>query len=1290
MARAVVDVGDRQFGPRNHVLCRWNAVACEVASASVIADRSGMAGPLLPLFDRSFLQSEFEEEYRRFRNNGTENALLARLTAWHARTLHGETEIEAAFIGRFFEDTWGYRPDGHGEDFSLRQQFAVPGAGAGGASGSADLALGRFGEDGSDIPQVLCEFKGVGADLDRPQARKGSRRSPAEQALDYLRYARRGLFDSAPVLPRYAIVTDMDQFRLYWYDRAPLAAMTFRIGARSDLFDASSLLGLSEREAFDRFLFWRLFQPDMLTSDYGRTRLERLLERQGSSQRKLEKKFYEEYRAYRLRLYELIKLQALGDASPRDKLRATQKLLDRLVFLMFSEDMGRRVAFPPRMLRDMLARESLDPFYEGDDDRIWRRLQRTFAAMNAGGRIGEDEIPRFNGGLFEPDPLIDAIVLPNHAFCMPTQGRNDATIASDKTTLLYIAATYDFSADPEGEAQDAIGLYTLGHIFEQSIVELEILEAEAEDRPSLAAITKRKRDGVYYTPEPIVRRIIEETAGPLLAAWKRDAGWEDAADPTRAAADEYWRRLSDIRIVDPACGSGAFLISAYRYLFAEMRIVADTRQRLGYDNILEDAALSRRILVTNIYGVDINPLSVEIAQLSLWLHSAYPREPLSRFVDTIKCGNSLVCPAIYDREDVGSGARERVNAFDWDAAFPAIAARGGFDLVVGNPPYVKLQNFRRIYAETASWLRDGGAGGAEYVSTTTGNFDLYLPFIEKGLALLNPTGRMGYIAPNLWPTLEYGEALRTAVVAGRNLEKWIDFRAHQVFEEATIYTAIQIFAKQPCGAIRVAFAPDGDMEAIDWSYPDATVDYGTLDGDGEAWLFAPDGMRTLIGRLGEDCDRLDDPALTSHIFQGLITSADHIYHLQRVGDGRYVHQPKPINRVRQPPIEVRIEDEIMKPLVSGAEARRFMAPATETYILFPYAIVNRGVRLRTTDEMERQFPGAWEYLLRFQTELRGREASAFDDPDWYRFGRSQNIDKQENAKLIVPRLVPSLRVAMDETGSFYCDNVDVGGVIPANIDDLDYLGGILGSPIIGSIFRWLSKPFRGEYLSANKQFIAPLPIPRAGDADRAEVGRIARALQTDYTERKRLRVGIDARLGRVSRRKRAYEWLLPDVRPIAEIEQGIVNQMEGVRRKMAARLYEEQVESALARVGDAIRLDSVIEADFADGELILQVDGESVASTFVNDADAPFLLAQWQVAALGFEPRGPGDGKRLIDKVREVGLEAPTTLLGQIIERQEALGRIGISIRDGEEALHNITCRLFALTPEELRLIGRH
>lgn len=1255
-----------------------------------------MADLIKSLFERDFLLSEFADEYQAFKDSPDEAALLARLQAWNARTLRGETEIESAFIGRFFEDTWGYRPDGHGTSWTLQQQFSVLGAGAGGQGGNADLALGLFGEGGTTVSQVLCEFKGVGQDLDKPQSRKGNTRSPARQALDYLTFARRGFFDNAALLPRFALVTDMNQFRLYWYNRAPQSYLAFRIAApdQGAFFDGGgSLLGPSDEDRFDRFLFKRLFAPDMLLGEYGRTRLEVLVERQGASQKKLENDFYKEYSAYRQRLYNEIKLQPLDGVSDREKLRVAQKLLDRMVFLMFAEDMGGRVAFPPHLLRDMLARESLDRFYEPTDTRIWENMRRLFGRMDVGGKIGDDTIHRFNGGLFEADPLIDRLELSNHLFCVRGQGRNEATTAADKTTLLYLAATYNFAAN--GQNRNSLGLYTLGHIFEQSLIELEVLEAEAEQRLSLSVITKRKRDGVYYTPEPIVVRIIEETVGPILAGWRSDAGWPEDGEPTLAAADAYWNRVKTIRIVDPACGSGAFLISAYSYLFAEFRGVLDKRRDLGSRETVEDAALTRHILANNLYGVDINPLSVEITQLSLWLHSARAREPLSRFDHTIRQGNSLITAAIYDNRPpdyMPQAARARVAPFEWRDAFPEVFAAGGFDAVIGNPPYVKLQHFRRVYEETAHFLRDGRDrdGAPHYRATQTGNYDLYLPFIEKGLSLLGPGGRMGYIAPNLWPTLEYGAALRGLVVAGRRLARWIDFRSHQVFEEATIYTAIQIFTADANDSVEVAFARDGDLAKVDWAAPHARISYDELDADGGAWLFAPAAVRGLMLRLGDTCRRLDDPNVTSAIFQGLITSADHIYHLEKRANGRYLRPARRSGGVDLPALEVDIEDAIMKPLVSGAEAKRFIAPASETYLLFPYRVDDEGARLWTPDEMKSRFPRAWAWLKQFEAELRARDSRKNDnDRNWFGYIYPKNLDKQEVPKLVVPRLVPSLRLAIDGTGRAYCDNVDVGGVVPATGFDLSYLAGILASPTSDLLFRWLSKPFRGDYLSANKQFIAPLPIPDADDADRAEVARIAESLQAGYTERLRLRGSLRDRLTTLSRTRRPYEWLLPEVHTKQRIEAEARN-LPGplARRAYADKLQAEQIEAGLARVDSMIRLDSAFEARFADGELSLLIDGAPSARGVYADADqGAFWLAQWQAIALGFEPKGKGDALRLINLLRAAAEKAPPTLREQIMDRQRSLSTLAAELRNLEAQLHDMTCRLFALTPEERRLV---
>ena len=346
--------------------------------------------------------------------------------------------------------------------------------------------------------------------------------------------------------------------------------------------------------------------------------------------------------------------------------------------------------------------------------------------------------------------------------------------------------------------------------------------------------------------------------------------------------------------------------------------------------------------------------------------------------------------------------------------------------MLGNPPYVKLQNLMKVDPDVVAYLQ-ASRGADTYASTQTGNFDFYLPFIEKGLRLLGQGGRMAFIAPSLWTVNHYGEGLRRLVRHGRHLDRWLDFKAHQIFEDVITYTALQFYTREPRDIVRIAEAPKGDMVDTDWSDPGLAVPYDAFSDDGE-WLMATGPERALIERLAHDCLRLDDRTLTNAIFQGLITSADHIYHLKRLGTDRYECTPKGKGAKSY---EVEIEDTIMKPLVSGPEAKRYEEPETDTYLLFPYERNARGaMRLIPMADMPLRFPMAWAHLRRWEKELRRRESSAFDDDEWYRFGRNQNLDKQDLSKLVVPRLVQHLKCSDDTNAEFCLDNVDVGAFYP--------------------------------------------------------------------------------------------------------------------------------------------------------------------------------------------------------------------------------------------------------------------
>ena len=625
-----------------------------------------MADLFNSFISKSFLRSVWELEYTAFKESEEEAILDDCLRRWSSRKDLRETSAEAAFIEEFFRDTWGYAQTGQlgAEDgaFTLWPRFPIPGAGEKGGTGAADLAIGFFRNDvRSPVPQVLCEFKDIRSDLDATQKRKGNNRSPVRQCLDYLSYARRGVFTSDPIVPTWGIVTDMNEFRLYWFDKGHHQSLRFTILA-TDFLKGTSLIANTDSARFDRFLFRKVFHRDTLVSATGRSVLVGLINQQRFNDRQLENSFYNEYRKFREKLYVEL-LARNGPGTPRFPgtngrlVRLAQKILDRFIFVFFCEDMGQALAFPPKLLQEFLIQRSNDPYFNPDGTTIWQDMLSLFAAMNEGRAFGEKAVNQFNGGLFAKDEELERLHVPNTVFCQHLQGSNEATLYTYKETFLYLCASYNYASDlgrAEGvrsfdrDPRKTLGLYTLRRIFEQSITELEILEAEADGRPSINKLSKRKRDGVYYTPEWVVERIVDETLDPRLAEIKQQCGWPASGDPTLEAIEAYSTRLKSLTVLDPACGSGAFLITALRYLVEEWHEVQGLRREVtGRVTADDDSVLIADILKTNIYGVDINPASVEIARLALWLHTARGDKPLSSLDENIREGYSLIGPDFY-------------------------------------------------------------------------------------------------------------------------------------------------------------------------------------------------------------------------------------------------------------------------------------------------------------------------------------------------------------------------------------------------------------------------------------------------------------------------------------------------------------------------------------------------------------------------------------------------------------------------------------------------------------------
>ena len=482
--------------------------------------------------------------------------------------------------------------------------------------------------------------------------------------------------------------------------------------------------------------------------------------------------------------------------------------------------------------------------------------------------------------------------------------------------------------------------------------------------------------------------------------------------------------------------------------------------------------------------------------------------------------------------------------------------------------------------------------------------------------------------------------------------------------------------------IRIVAAPGGDVEDVDWSDPSLAVPYADIREEGE-WLMVTGAERALIVRLAASCPRLDDAQLTRAIFQGLITSADKIYHLERLGPEQYRCAP-----AGSSPYVIEIEDEIMKPLISGAEAKRYEEPETDTYLLFPYARDARGnMRLVGEDTMRREFPKAWAYLTSWEAALRSRERGAFDDENWWRFGRNQNLDKQDIEKLIVAQTVPDMRVCADSSADKYLNNVRVNGILPAPETDLFYLLGVLNSALVSFVFRRIAKPKRGEYFEANRQFIAPLPIPNASPEEQSEIAAMARALQLGWTRRRELLAAAQERLSVLARAHHDQRWLWPTLPTIADLEEAAPGTltMTCERADWAKRELEEAVTERIEMLQAALDGGATLEADFHDGELVMHAGGRRLLDRIYLDHDKGRLTERyWRFLLLSQNWR---NASSLAEELRGPPAEPGGPAARQFIERVDELAQQVADIAARDRAINESLFTLYNLTEAERFLV---
>ncbi|MDT0294091.1 Eco57I restriction-modification methylase domain-containing protein [Mesonia ostreae] len=473
-----------------------------------------------------------------------------------------------------------------------------------------------------------------------------------------------------------------------------------------------------------------------------------------SQEDKITKELYKDYSLFKKELHHnLAELNPNYDALLLFK--KSQKLLDRFLFLFFAED---RMLLPPNSVRLVLS-DWKDLVDRDVDIPLYSRFKKYFGYLNTGFKGKRYDVFAYNGGLFKPDEVLDDIKIDNDLLYKHTKKLSE----------------YDF--------QSEVDVNILGHIFENSLNEIEEMQAELEGQAVDKSKSKRKKDGVFYTPKYITKYIVENTVGKLCEEKRAllditDEAYQPATKRSRKKLDNittYRDWLLQLTICDPACGSGAFLNEALNYLIAEHRYIDELSAKYNKDALML-SDVEKGILENNLFGVDLNEESVEIAKLSLWLRTAQANRKLNDLNHNIKCGNSL----IDDPEVAGD------KAFNWEKEFPHIFEKDGFDVIIGNPPYVLCQ---------PSNTEDKILNYLKKFEVASYKIDLFHLFFEKSISILNKNGKLGFITPNTYLNNKYIKPLRNYILDNTFINSIINYK-DQIFIDAGVDVATIILTKR--------------------------------------------------------------------------------------------------------------------------------------------------------------------------------------------------------------------------------------------------------------------------------------------------------------------------------------------------------------------------------------------------------------------------------------------------------------------------------------------------------------
>ena len=700
---------------------------------------------------------------------------------------------------------------------------------------------------------------------------------------------------------------------------------------------------------------------------------------------------------------------------------AVQRTIDRIVFLRMAEDRG---VEQYGQLQQLV-----------QEDGIYPRLIDVFRKADA----------KYNSGLFD--------FFAKEASQTSKLTIDDKVFKSILNRLYYPQSPYEFSVLP---------IEILGNVYEQFLGRVIRLtpghQAKIEEKPEV-----KKAGGVKYTPTHIVDSIVANTVGKLVAG----------KTPRQLAAS--------LRILDMACGSGSFLLGAYKFLldyYLQWYIEHNPGQhtkavwRQG-DMWRLTIAERKRILITHLFGVDIDRQAVEVTKLSLLLKvlegesdetlgqlSLLQERALPNLDANIKCGNSLIGTDTFtSRLVLDPDEMRRANPFDWEREFPEVMKSGGFSGIIGNPPYIRIQVMKEWAPLEVEIYKE------RYSAAGSGNYDIYVVFVEKALSLLNKQGRMGFILPHKFFNAKYGEPLHALISGGKYLSQVIHFGDQQVFAGVSTYTCLMFLDKAGCDECQFVKVDDLDQWRSNGiaqtnAIPAARI---TL----AEWNFSGGENTLLFEKLNQLPVKLGD---VSHIFVGTQTSADDVFVLDDCTlQGKYV-----IGKSKALDKEVKVESNSVVPFLRGKDIRRYEPPLSSTYLICPYDIAESSFSLVKAHEMAQRYPLTFEYLQSCKVQLGLREKGRFKGENWYAFGYPKSMTLFQRPKIIVPDYNNTASFTYDTEGWYF--KTGYGVLYSGSSLSVFYILGLLNSNLLFKYLLSIGTTLRGGYVRFWTQFIEHLPI----------------------------------------------------------------------------------------------------------------------------------------------------------------------------------------------------------------------